>query len=136
MEKRNQKIKLKRKNNILVKIFIILFSLFLELNGQYEKDIKKDAPPLSKEYIRLSGFESLSTWAVASLNKETYISEIFADSKDNIHFVYYDNILKLNKKALRIGLAYDYQILPNLPKNNNDEMLDIIISENKVIKAD
>ena len=49
---------------------------------------------------------------------------------------YYDNILKLNKKALRIGLAYDYQILPNLPKNNNDEILDIIISENKVIKAD
>ena len=94
MEKRNQKIKLKRKNNILVKIFIILFSLFLALNGQYEKDIKKDAPPLSKEYIRLSGFESISTWAVASLNKETYISEIFADSKDNIHFVYYDNILK------------------------------------------
>ena len=44
--------------------------------------------------------------------------------------------MKLNKKALRIGLAYDYQILPNLPKDNNDEMLDIIISENKVIKAD
>lgn len=94
MEKRNQKIKLKRKNNILVKIFIILFSLFLALNGQYEKDIKKDAPPLSKEYIRLSGFESISTWAVASLDKETYISKVFADSKNNIHFVYYDNILK------------------------------------------
>lgn len=98
MEKRNQKIKQKRKNNnlnnIIIKIFVLLFSIFLVLNAQYEKDIKKDAPPLSKEYIRLSGFESLSTWAVASLNKETFISEIFADSKDNIHFVYYDNILK------------------------------------------
>lgn len=90
MEKR----KLIRKNNIFIKIFIVFISLFLVLNAQYEKDIKKDAPPLSKEYVRISDFESLSTWAVASLNKETYISEIFADSQNNIHFVYYDNILK------------------------------------------
>lgn len=49
---------------------------------------------------------------------------------------YYDNILKENKNALRIGLSYDYQILPILPKDdNNDEILDIIISENKVITA-
>ncbi len=48
---------------------------------------------------------------------------------------YYDNILKVNKNALRIGLAYDYQILPLIPKDDNDEILDIIISENKVITA-
>ena len=48
---------------------------------------------------------------------------------------YYDNILKENKNALRIGLSYDYQILPTLPKDDNDEILDIIISENKVITA-
>lgn len=48
---------------------------------------------------------------------------------------YYDNILKENKNALRIGLSYDYQILPILPKDDNDEILDIIISENKVITA-
>ena len=94
MKKIKQKRKLARKNNIIIKIVILLFSIFLILNGQYEKDIKKDAPPLSKEYTRISSFESLSTWAVASLNKETYISKVFADSKNNIHFVYYDNILK------------------------------------------
>ena len=48
---------------------------------------------------------------------------------------YYDNILKENKNALRIGLSYDYQILPILPKDNSDEILDIIISENKVVTA-
>lgn len=48
---------------------------------------------------------------------------------------FYDNLLKQNKKALRIGLAYDYQILPNIPIDNNDEILDIIISEKKVITA-
>ncbi|WP_295296151.1 5-formyltetrahydrofolate cyclo-ligase [uncultured Brachyspira sp.] len=48
---------------------------------------------------------------------------------------YYDNILKENRNALRIGLSYDYQILPILPKDDNDEILDIIISENKVITA-
>lgn len=48
---------------------------------------------------------------------------------------YYDNILKENKNALRIGLSYDYQILPILPKDDNDEILDIIISENKVRTA-
>lgn len=98
MKKIKQKRKLARKNkiknNIIIKIVVLLFSIFLILNGQYEKDIKKDAPPLSKEYTRISSFESLSTWAVASLNKETYISKVFADSKNNIHFVYYDNILK------------------------------------------
>ncbi|ELV06661.1 5-formyltetrahydrofolate cyclo-ligase, partial [Brachyspira hampsonii 30599] len=36
---------------------------------------------------------------------------------------------------LRIGLAYDYQILPSIPKDDNDEILDIIISESKVITA-
>ena len=94
MKKIKQKRKLARKNkiknNIIIKIVVLLFSIFLILNGQYEKDIKKDAPPLSKEYTRISSFESLSTWAVASLSKETYISKVFADSKNNIHFVYYD----------------------------------------------
>ena len=95
-----KKIKLKQKrksaikNNIFIKILIVFISLFSILNSQYEKDIRNGAPPLSKQYTKLSDFESLSTWAVASLNKETYISEVFADSKNNIHFVYYDNILK------------------------------------------
>ena len=98
MKKIKLKLKQKRKsaikNNIFIKILIVFISLFSILNPQYEKDIRNGAPPLSKQYAKLSDFESLSTWAVASLNKETYISEVFADSKNNIHFVYYDNILK------------------------------------------
>ncbi len=48
---------------------------------------------------------------------------------------YYDRMLDSNKNALRIGLAYDYQILPNLPKESHDEILDLIISENKIVTA-
>ncbi len=48
---------------------------------------------------------------------------------------YYDRMLDSNKNALRIGLAYDYQILPTLPKESHDEILDLIISENKIVTA-
>lgn len=82
-----------RKNNIFIKILISFISLFSILNPQYEKDIRNDSPPLSKQYIRISDFESVSVWTLASLNKETFISEIFVDSQNNVNFVYYDNIL-------------------------------------------
>ena len=80
-----------RKNSII--IVIILIFIYATSNAQYQKDIKKDAPPLTEHYIRMSKFESLYTWSIASLIKEPYISELLIDSSDNINFAYYDNIL-------------------------------------------
>ncbi len=42
---------------------------------------------------------------------------------------FYDRALKKNKRALRIGLSYCFQILPFLPSNEHDEFVDIIVTE-------
>ena len=83
--------KLKRNKIFLILIAIIIF--YSNINAQYEKDINKDAPPLSKQYYRISSFESILTWSVASLNSEPYISELLIDSKNNLHIAYYDNTI-------------------------------------------
>lgn len=74
-------------------IAVIIFFIYISLNAQYQKEIKNDAPPLTGHYIRMSSFESLSTWSIASLREEPYISELFVDGYNNVHFAYYDNIL-------------------------------------------
>ncbi len=78
-----------RKNSVLI-VFIIIFA---SLNAQYQKEIKKDAPPITKHYVRMSSFESIYTWSIASLREEPYISELFVDINNNVHFAYYDNLL-------------------------------------------
>ena len=83
--------KLKRNKIFLILIAIIIF--YSDINAQYEKDINKDAPPISKQYYRISSFESISTWSAASLNSEPYISELLIDSKNNLHIAYYDNTI-------------------------------------------
>lgn len=80
-----------KRNSVL--IFVIIILLFASLNAQYQKEIKKYAPPLTEHYVRMSGFESLYTWSIASLREEPYISELFIDGYNNVHFAYYDNIL-------------------------------------------
>ncbi|CRF33049.1 hypothetical protein BRSU_1192 [Brachyspira suanatina] len=80
-----------KRNSVL--IFVIIILLFASLNAQYQKEIKKDAPPLTEHYVRMSSFESLSTWSIASLREEPYISELFVDGYNNVHFAYYDNLL-------------------------------------------
>lgn len=46
---------------------------------------------------------------------------------------YYDKVFKKNKEALRIGLCYNFQVLPFLPTHEHDEIVDIIITEHKII---
>lgn len=123
------------KNNIKVSIPYIVgeYKMKLKYIKDYEKDINRNTKFGNGEpfdYCKDSSIKEISMFIIPAL--------AFDECCNRLGFGkgYYDNILKLNKKALRIGLAYDYQILPNLPKNNDDEMLDIIISENKVIKAD
>lgn len=81
---------LKRSSILIAALFIFLYAV---LSAQYQREIKKDAPPITEHYIRMSSFESLSTWSVASLREEPYISELFADGYNNVHFAYYDNLL-------------------------------------------
>lgn len=123
------------KNNIKVSIPYIIdeYKMKLKYIKDYDKDINRNTKFGNGEpfdYCKDSSIKEISMFIIPAL--------AFDECCNRLGFGkgYYDNILKLNKKALRIGLAYDYQILPNLPKNNNDEILDIIISENKVIKAD
>ena len=73
--------------------------------------------------------EDISMFIIPALGFDEYCNRIGFGKG------YYDNILRENKNALRIGLSYDYQILPILPKDDNDEILDIIISESKVVTA-
>lgn len=42
---------------------------------------------------------------------------------------YYDRFLKKNKKAFRVALAYDYQVLRGVPTTKSDERVDAIITE-------
>ena len=81
---------LKRSSILIAALLIFLYTV---LSAQYQKEIKKDAPPITGHYIRMSSFESLSTWSIASLREEAYISELFVDGYNNVHFAYYDNLL-------------------------------------------
>ena len=123
------------KNNIKVSIPYIVdkYKMKLKYIKDYDKDINRNTKFGNGEpfdYCKNASIKEISMFIIPALAFDEYCNRLGFGKG------YYHNILKLNKKALRIGLAYDYQILPNLPKDNNDEMLDIIISENKVIKAD
>lgn len=45
---------------------------------------------------------------------------------------YYDRLLQ-NTKAIKVGIIYDFQLLPNLPTDEHDISADIIITEKKTI---
>ena len=121
-------------NNIKVSIPFTIDNHNMKL--KYIKDYNKDINKNTKfgngepfEYCKDCDVNEVSMFIIPAL--------AFDEKCNRLGFGngYYDNILKINKNALRIGLAYDYQILPLLPKDNNDEILDIIISESKVITA-
>lgn len=47
---------------------------------------------------------------------------------------YYDRFLtNLRKDSIKIGLAYDFQILDSIPADSHDVRMDIIISENRIV---
>lgn len=49
---------------------------------------------------------------------------------------YYDRFLdKLRKDAIKIGLAFDLQLIDKVPKDNYDKPVDIIITENEIINC-
>ena len=121
-------------NNVKVSVPFIIDNHDMKLKyiNDYEKDINRNTKfgqgePF--EYCKDCSIEEISMFIIPALAFDEKCNRLGFGSG------YYDNILKVNKNALRIGLAYDYQILPFIPKDNNDEILDIIISESKVITA-
>ena len=49
---------------------------------------------------------------------------------------YYDRFLKtINKGIIKIGLAYDFQIVEKIPEEQHDVPMDIIITEKRIIKT-
>lgn len=130
----NEIIKYALKNNIKVSVPFIIdnHNMKLKYINDYDKDINRNTKfgcgePF--EYCKDCNIEEISMFIIPALAFDEKCGRLGFGSG------YYDNILKVNKNALRIGLAYDYQILPLIPKDDNDEILDIIISENKVITA-
>ena len=46
---------------------------------------------------------------------------------------YYDNLLKISKKALHVGLAFESQIVKKIPVESHDLPVDIIVTEERII---
>jgi 5-formyltetrahydrofolate cyclo-ligase len=48
---------------------------------------------------------------------------------------YYDKLLKEIKNALFVGLAFEFQIVRNIPSDINDIPVNLIITEDRIIKC-
>lgn len=48
---------------------------------------------------------------------------------------YYDKFLEKAKRIHKIGLAFDFQILPELPKDKHDVPVDMVMTEKRTMKA-
>ena len=46
---------------------------------------------------------------------------------------FYDKLLK-DKHMIKIGLCFDFQIVDNIPKENHDIPMDIVITEQRIIR--
>lgn len=50
-------------------------------------------------------------------------------------FGYYDKFLRKVPKAIKIGLAFDFQIVDKIPREMHDVSVDMIITEKRVIEC-
>jgi 5-formyltetrahydrofolate cyclo-ligase len=48
---------------------------------------------------------------------------------------FYDRILAVNPEILRIGLAYEFQQVPELPRDSWDVPLDFVITERRIVQC-
>ena len=45
---------------------------------------------------------------------------------------YYDKFLKKTPKAVKIGLAFDFQVVDQIPREMHDVPVDVIVTEERV----
>jgi len=50
-------------------------------------------------------------------------------------FGYYDKFLKKVPKAIKIGLAFDFQVVDKIPKETHDVPVDLIVTEKRVVEC-
>ena len=50
-------------------------------------------------------------------------------------FGYYDKFLKKVPKAIKIGLAFDFQIVDKVPREEHDVAVDLIVTEKRVVEC-
>lgn len=48
-------------------------------------------------------------------------------------FGYYDKFLKKVPKAIKIGLAFDFQVIDKIPREMHDVPVDIVVTEERII---
>ena len=48
---------------------------------------------------------------------------------------HYDRYFTAHPTTLKIALAYDFQVLPKLPISKHDKMVDLIITEKRIIQC-
>lgn len=48
---------------------------------------------------------------------------------------YYDKFLKKVPKAIKIGLAFDFQVIDKIPREMHDVPVDVIVTEERVIEC-
>src|SRR3989344_8886632 len=51
-------------------------------------------------------------------------------------FGYYDKFLKKVPKAIKIGLVFDLQVIERIPKEMHDVPVDMIVTEDRVVKCE
>ncbi|KKR61473.1 MAG: hypothetical protein UU00_C0013G0049 [Microgenomates group bacterium GW2011_GWC1_40_35] len=128
-----------------------LFSIYLPIKNEVEtkliidslnlRDAKILVPAYStkiKDYV----FSKFGNWQ--SLEKgprgilQPTILPGLAFSKRGVRLGYgkgvFDRLFS-NSKAIRIGLAYDFQIVDKIPQEEHDLVMDIIITEKRVLRS-
>jgi len=80
-------------------------------------------------YVREYNFEKLNIIIIPGLVFD------LTGHRIGYGYGYYDRFLKTIKKNLiKIGLAYDFQLVDKIPKEQHDVPVDIIVTENKILR--
>ena len=116
---------------------------------QAKKEGKKVLVPVAKEDIELVEFLSWEELALGKFDILEPTRKIRHDKADVVvtpgiafdkqcHRIgygkgYYDKLFK-KINTIRIGIAFDFQVIESVPANENDEKLDMVITEKRTIR--
>jgi len=102
-----------------VTLFFIIFSICLNTSfAQNNNEVKS-----SEEYIRISDFESVYTWTIASMSTPPIISDIFVDRFSRLYFTFFDTS-QLELMFVSDGLQYgNFNKKPVDPNKNYGHLL-------------